>query len=156
MRQILREQRRTLADGAEAYVRLGIALCDAFISCWWTKYRYNLLRPITFIPAHIDSGWGNPLPVTTPPFPEYTSGHSVQSGAAAEVLTALFGEISFTDHTHDELGFAARPFRSFADAASEAAISRLYDGIHFRSAIERGLAQGASVGSAAATLPLQR
>jgi hypothetical protein len=65
-----------------AYPRLGIALCDAFIACWRVKYEYNLLRPITYIRANIDPTWGDPLPVTTPPFPEYTSGHSVQSGAA--------------------------------------------------------------------------
>ena len=70
----------SLADAAEAYAMLGIAVCDAFIACWRTKFEYNLLRPITYIRAHIDPSWGDPLPVTTPPFPEYTSGHSVQSG----------------------------------------------------------------------------
>lgn len=154
--QLLRQENSSLADATEAYARLGIALCDAFVSCWRIKYIHNLLRPITYIRAHIEPGWGDPLPVTTPPFPEYTSGHSVQSSAAAVVLTALFGARPFTDHTHDALGFAARTFASFDDFAEEAAISRLYGGIHFRAAIERGLAQGRCVGAAALALPMRR
>jgi hypothetical protein len=154
--QLLRREDRSLAAAAEGYARLGLALCDAFIACWRTKFRYNLLRPITYIRDTIDPAFGDPLPVTTPPFPEYTSGHSVQSGAAATVLTALFGSTSFTDHTHDRLGLAARSFASFDSFAQEAAESRLYGGIHFRTAIERGLVQGRRIGSAAAALPLIR
>lgn len=153
--QTLRSQESSLADAAVAYMRLGLAVCDAFIACWHSKFNYNLLRPITYIRRHIDAGWGNPLPVTTPPFPEYTSGHSVQSGAAAAVMTATFGSVAFTDHTHDERGLAPRSFSSFAQAAQEAAISRLYGGIHYRAAIERGLEQGRCIGSAVAAIPLQ-
>jgi len=80
------------------------------------------------------------------PFPEYTSGHSVQTAAAAQVLTGLFGQLAFTDHTHDSLGLPPRGFSSFAAAAEETAISRMYGGIHFRAAIERGLEQGACIG----------
>jgi membrane-associated phospholipid phosphatase len=96
------------------------------------------------------------LPLTTPPFPEYTSGHSVQSAAAAEVLTATFGEMAFTDHTHEARGLAPRSFGSFAAFAQEAAISRLYGGIHYRSAIERGLEQGRCVGATVLALPMRR
>ncbi len=82
----------------------------------------------------------------TPPFPEYPSGHSTQSGAAAGVLTAFFGEpFAFEDQTHSGDGLPGRRYASFAEAANEAALSRLYGGIHFRSAIEQGLAQGACV-----------
>jgi hypothetical protein len=88
----------------------------------------------------------------TPPFPEYTSGHSVQSGAAAEVLTALFGRIAFIDRTHETRGLPPRSFRSFEEAAREAALSRLYGGIHFRAAIDRGLEQGACIGRQVAAL----
>ena len=154
--QVLASEGSSLATAAEAYARLGIAVCDAFIACWHVKFQYNLLRPITYIREHIDPGWGDPLPVTTPPFPEYTSGHSVQSGATTEVLTALFGSVSFTDHTHDAIGLPARSFASFDDAANEAAISRLYGGIHYRSAIERGLEQGRGIGAKVAALPMQR
>lgn len=154
--QVLRTQDRSLADAAAAYAQVGIAVCDAFIACWRTKYIHNLLRPISYIRSHIDEAWGDPLPLTTPPFPEYASGHSVQSAASAVVLTAIFGETAFTDHTHDARGFAPRSFDSFAAFAEEAAISRLYGGIHYRSAIERGLEQGHCVGAMVAALPMRR
>jgi hypothetical protein len=82
----------------------------------------------------------------TPPFPEYTSGHSVQSAAAAQVLTDMFGPLAFTDRTHERRGLAARSFGSFLEAAQEAAISRLYGGIHFRAGCERGVDQGSCIG----------
>ncbi len=130
-------------------------MADAFVACWKTKYEHNLLRPITYVQAVIDPTWGNPLPLTTPPFPEYTSGHSVQSGAMAAVLGGLFGDVPFTDHTHDARGLPPRSFASFEAAAEEAAISRLYGGIHFRSAIERGLEQGACIGEDVLALPIR-
>jgi hypothetical protein len=148
--QVARALDLTLDRAAEAYAKVGIAVADTFISCWRTKYQYNLLRPVTYIRSVIDPSW-TPL-LTTPPFPEYTSGHSVQTAAAAHVLTTLFGQLAFTDHTHDERGLPARSFSSFVDAAEEAAISRLYGGIHFRAAIERGLAQGACIGKRVAAL----
>jgi hypothetical protein len=154
--QIIRLQDRSLADAAVAYARVGIAVCDAFIGCWNVKYRHNLLRPITYVRTHIDPAWGDPLPLATPPFPEYTSGHSVQSAAAAEVLTATFGTVGFTDRTHEARGLAPRSFASFAASAQDAAISRLYGGIHYRSAIERGLEQGRCIGAVVAALPLRR
>lgn len=145
--QVIRRLDVSLARAAQAYAGVGIAVADAFIACWATKYRYNLLRPVTYIRNFIDPDW-MPL-LTTPPFPEYTSGHSVQSAAAAQVMTALFGDVAFTDHTHDARGLAARSFESFREAAEEAAISRLLGGIHFRAAIDRGLRQGACVGDQA-------
>jgi membrane-associated phospholipid phosphatase len=103
------------------------------------------------IRAHLNPGF-EPL-LITPPFPEYPSGHSTQSGAAAEVLTDLFGEdFAFTDRTHEDDGLPARSFPSFRAAAEEAALSRLYGGIHFRSAIEQGLAQGRCIGAHAVAL----
>ena len=148
--QILHEKNATLALAAETYAKVGLAVADAFIGCWNTKYTYNLIRPISYIQTVIDPAWNNPDitdPVTTPPFPEYTSGHSVQSGAAAAVLTALFGDnYQFTDNTHVERGLPARTFNSFFEAADEAAISRLYGGIHYRLAIELGVEQGKCIG----------
>jgi hypothetical protein len=154
--QLLRARDSSLATAAEAYARLGLAVCDAFISCWHFKFRYNLLRPISYVKAYIDDSWGNPLPLTTPPFPEYTSGHSVQSGAAAVVLTSIFGVTGFTDRTHEARGLPTRSFDSFDAAAEEAAISRLYGGIHYRAAIERGLEQGRWIGATVAGLPFIR
>jgi hypothetical protein len=148
--QIMRDEGYSLAVAAEAYAKVGIAVTDAFISCWETKYKYGLLRPISYIQRTIDPHWNNPLitdPVLTPPFPEYTSGHSVQSGAAAWVLTDLFGDnFAFVDRTHEALGYSPRAFGSFYEAAEEAAISRLYGGIHYRTAIERGVEQGHCIG----------
>jgi hypothetical protein len=145
--QVLRREEASLAAAAEAYAKVGIAVCDAFIACWYQKYVYNLLRPVTYLRRLFDPGWSSPL--VTPPFPEYTSGHSVQSGAAFQVLTDLFGEdYAFLDRTHEERGFAPRSFRSFSEAAEEAAISRLYGGIHFRSAIVNGVTQGRCIGQA--------
>jgi len=84
----------------------------------------------------------------TPPFPEYTSGHSVISGSAAVTLTKLFGEnFSFTDSTEIEFGLTSRTFKSFEEACDEAAISRMYGGIHYRPAFENGLTEGKSVGT---------
>jgi hypothetical protein len=90
-------------------------------------------------------------------FPEYTSGHSVQSGAAFYVLADVLGENSaFTDRTHEDRGLPPRRFDSFDEAAREAAISRLYGEIHYRPALERGLAQGRCIGEAVTRLPFQR
>lgn len=114
---------------AEGYARLGIAVADAFICCWRTKYEWNLLRPVTYIRAHIDASWLPPI--ATPPFPSYTSGHSTQSGATSYILADLLGEIPFTDDTHVANGLPARSFSGFTEAAEEAAVSRLYGGIHY-------------------------
>jgi len=143
--QILIVEGSSLETAAEAYTRVGIALADSFIGCWQIKYQYNVLRPITYIHNVIgDTGWSTPI--VTPPFPEYPSGHSVQSAATAQVLTDMFGEVAFTDNTHASLGYAPRTFMSFFAFAEEAAISRLYGGIHYRTAIERGLEQGRCIG----------
>jgi hypothetical protein len=158
--QVLKEEKATLALASESYARVGIAVSDAFITCWYTKFLYNVPRPVTYIQKVIDPTWNTEAaltPVTTPPFPEYTSGHSVQSGAAALVLTSLFGEgYAFTDHTHAALGFAPRHYASFEEAAEEAAISRLYGGIHYRAAIENGIAQGECVGGKVLALRFRR
>lgn len=144
--QVAEERNLSLEDAAEAYARVGIGVADAFIACWATKYQYNLLRPVTYIQLYIDPAW---LPLlATPPFPEYTSGHSTQSGAAVLLLTDMLGAFRFTDRTHEFRGLAARTFSSFEEAADEAAISRLYGGIHYRAAIDLGLAQGRCVGQA--------
>jgi membrane-associated phospholipid phosphatase len=153
--QVLDREEADLATRAEVLARLGIAFADAFIACWQTKYRYDLLRPVTYIRRVIDPDWEPYL--TTPPFPEYPSGHSTLSGAAAAVLTAAFGEgYAFEDATHVGEGLPARAFPSFRAAAEEAALSRLVGGIHFRSAVERGLEQGACVGAHAVALEMRR
>jgi hypothetical protein len=129
-----------------AQMLVGITIQDAFISCWDEKFRSNRIRPETYINRYINIKW-QPL-LQTPPFPEYTSGHSVISTAAAEVLTYLFGDkFSFIDNTEEMFEIPARPFTSFRQAAAEAAVSRLYGGIHYRDAIENGQQQGRELGS---------
>jgi hypothetical protein len=129
-----------------AYTKTSIAIFDAFISCWDEKYRSNLIRPETLINKLIDNTW-TPL-LQTPPFPEYTSGHSVVSGAASEVLTNIFGDnFDFEDTTEIPYGLPIRNFTSFKNAAKEAAISRIYGGIHYNSAVKNGLSQGILLGN---------
>ena len=140
-----RKDSASFMESIHAYTAVSIALFDGFISCWDEKYRSNLIRPETIINDYIDEDWV-PL-LQTPPFPEYTSGHSVISGAAAVALTEIFGEdFSFLDDTEMEFGLPARSFRSFYHASEEAAISRLYGGIHYRPAIDNGVTQGRSLG----------
>jgi hypothetical protein len=128
-----------------AYTKTAIAITDAFISCWDEKYRSSLVRPETLINKYIDDSWEPVL--QTPPFPEYTSGHSVVSGAASEALTAIFGDhFYFEDTTEIPYGLPVRKFNSFRAAAQEAAISRLYGGIHYASAVNIGVDQGIKVG----------
>ena len=128
-----------------AYTKTSMGVYDAFISCWDEKYRSNLIRPETLINENLDENW-KPI-LQTPPFPEYVSGHSVVSGAAATVLTHIFGDnFSFLDDTELPYGLPVRSFDSFNKAAEEAAISRMYGGIHYRAAVEIGLQQGIKVG----------
>lgn len=139
------KQKADFNQSTEAYARVSIALIDAFISCWDEKYRSVLIRPETYINQYIDADW---VPVLqTPPFPEYTSGHSVISSASAVTLTNLFGEgFVFTDSTEIEFGLPVRKFNSFLEASEEAAISRKYGGIHYTPAIEEGIKEGRAIG----------
>lgn len=122
-----------------------VTLMDAFISCWDEKYRSNRIRPETYINRYIDVRW-QPI-LQTPPFPEYTSGHSMISSAAAEVLTYLLGDnFEFTDNTENMFEIESRTFHSFREAAAEAAISRFYGGIHFIDSVENGQVAGKKVG----------
>ncbi|MEL7531622.1 MAG: vanadium-dependent haloperoxidase [Bacteroidota bacterium] len=144
--QVLRKEEADLMKSVAVYTSVSIALADAFISCWDEKYRSNLIRPETVINEHIDPDW-RPL-LQTPPFPEYTSGHSVISTAAALTLTNWFGDdYGFADSTEVEFDLPVRSYDSFLAASQEAAVSRLYGGIHYRPAIDQGVAQGEKVGN---------
>ena len=136
----------TFDEAVNAYTNVSIALFDAFISCWDEKWKTIVVRPETLINKYIDEEW---LPaLQTPPFPEYTSGHSVISRAAALVLTDIYGDdFKFNDTSEVEYGLPARKFNSFIHASDEAAISRLYGGIHYMMAIEEGVSQGQKVGN---------
>jgi len=142
---------KTLADAASAYAFVSIGFYDSFISCWQTKYQYNLLRPETYIRRYVagGSGWKGLLGV--PQFSSYTSGHSTQSGASAVLMTEVFGSGPFTDDTKLRRGFNARTYSSFTAASEEAAVSRLYGGIHYPMDNNVGLTQGQCVGNAVAS-----
>ncbi len=144
-RTICKMRQSSLMETAEVYALLGIGLHDSFISCWEEKYRSDLIRPVSVINQYIDPDW---LPILyTPNFPEHTSGHSVISSCAATILSEKLGDnIAFVDSTETPYGMPPRSFTSFQQAADEAAISRLYGGIHFRQAIEEGQTQGKKVG----------
>lgn len=142
---VCRKVNADFLEAMNAYVCLSLTLSDSFISCWDEKYRSNVIRPETYINQEIDPSW-MPL-LQTPPFPEYTSGHSVVSTAAAVMLTELFGDgFQFSDSTELEFGLPVRHFTSFHHAAEEAAISRLYGGIHYMPAIVNGATEGRNVG----------
>ena len=113
-----------------AFTITAISLFDAFIQCWGVKYTFNTVRPETVINKYIDPNWRPHL--QTPPFPEYTCGHSTGSAAAAEALTSVFGDnFNYTDSTELEFGINSRSFKSFREAAIENNLARFYGGIHF-------------------------
>ncbi|HLO44400.1 MAG TPA: vanadium-dependent haloperoxidase [Leadbetterella sp.] len=152
--QLIKKENFDLGKTAETLCRIGIAVNDAFVSCWKCKFKYNVLRPISFINTTIDTNW-KPL-LDTPPFPEYTSGHGTVSGATAAVLSDMFGyNYKFTDYSHESRGLKPRSFDSFNEFAQEAALSRLYGGIHYRMSNEEGLKNGKRIGRSACELKLK-
>jgi hypothetical protein len=153
----------SLSQNARLFALLNVALADAAIMCWETKYATNFWRPITGIQAADTDGndateadplW-TPL-VVTPPFPSYSSGHSSFSGAAAAVLTDFFGTdaVEFTLPSEHPL-VADRHYTSFSQAAQESADSRMYGGIHWRFDNEDGLTSGTALGQFVASTILQ-
>ncbi len=148
---IAQQKKADFPTTVRAYAQTSIAMFDAFISCWDEKYRSNYIRPISVINKYFNPDW-QPY-IQTPPFPEYTSGHAVISAAAAEVMANIFGnDTHYTDSSEMEFGIPARSFTSIRDAAKEAAISRVYGGIHFKYSCDIGNVQGIQVG----TLVVQR
>ena len=140
-----RVRKSSSMESLDAYVQVSLSLADAFISCWDEKYRSVLIRPESYINQYIDENWV-PL-LQTPPFPEYTSGHSVISAAASVALTNIYGDnFAFTDSTEVEFGMAPRSFTSFRQASDEAAISRFYGGIHYMPACTEGVSEGRALG----------
>jgi len=135
----------TAEQAVETYTLTSLAIADAFIGCWREKYHSNVVRPVTFVQRVFDKNFQTVIP--TPPFPEFTSGHSVQSAAAVEILTALLGDtVSYIDSTQVDIGQPPRPFASLHAALTEVAISRVYAGVHYFPAVTLGLRQGQCIG----------
>lgn len=143
--QMVSQRGMSAPQAARLMLMTSAAMADAFIAGWGYKYHFNYLRPRPFIRSAIDSTW-EPF-IATPPFPEYPSGHSTQSAAAATVLTSLIGPIAFDDSTGLSIGNAVRRFPSFDAAAEEAGMSRVYGGIHFPTANVDGRALGRCIGA---------
>jgi hypothetical protein len=145
LQQVVNQTNTPLDKAAFAYAITGTCLSDACISCWQTKYHYNLVRPITYIRNVIkDTTWNSVI--TTPAHPEYSSAHAVLSSATADAFTAIFGNIgNFTDHTYDYMGFAPRTYSSFHAIANEVGHSRFYAGIHYMPSVDTGFVQGRKV-----------
>ena len=133
------------SKSAQLYTMLTIGLYEGFLCCWTDKYKYNLLRPETYINKLISPKW-KPY-IETPPFPEYPSGHSVVSSTSATILSEMIPQpYAFTDSSEMYINLPARKFKSFNQAAAEASVSRFYGGIHFMEALNNGLEQGNRIG----------
>jgi hypothetical protein len=141
-----------LSDNARLLATMNLATADSQIACWDSKYYFEFWRPVTAIrladtdgndDTVVDTTW-TPL-LVTPPFPEYTSGHSCASSGAATVLAAYFGDATpFTAKSQTNLGWT-RSFSSFSGAVAEVADARVFAGIHFRTACAVGVEMGAGV-----------
>jgi hypothetical protein len=145
LKQVLQKEKSPLNVAGLAWALSGITVYDAAVSCWQTKYHYNLVRPITYIRTVLgNTTWSSLL--TTPAHPEYSSAHAVLSAANADILTVIFGDnYNFTDTTYNYLGMAPRSFSSFRSIGIDAGNSRLYAGIHYQPSINTGLVQGRKV-----------
>ena len=129
--QLVRSRGLSTPDAALVFATLNTGQADAFIACWDAKFTYWSVRPVTAIRRELDAGW-SPY-IFTPPFPSYVSGHGTASGAASQILAHFFPD-------------DAAQLRAWAE---EAALSRLYGGIHYRTDNEVGLRLGREVGAAA-------
>jgi membrane-associated phospholipid phosphatase len=148
------ERHNSLLEHARILALVDLAMADAAIACWEAKYHYVFWRPVTAIPlADTD---GNPATMAdpswmplfaTPNHPEYPSGHSTVSGAAAVVLASFFGENRHFTMDNDLLIGVTRSYRSFTQALDEVKNARIFAGIHFRSACDDGQATGIQVAS---------
>jgi hypothetical protein len=140
---VLKKEKAKLDKAAEVYIKLGLALNDAYIACWKSKYNYNLMAPVTYIRQAIAPTWA-PF-ITTQPVPSYTSDNATVSGASAEILTAVFGEnYAFTDNTY-EGKLPNRTFKSFEEYSNEATIAQLFGGVQYRMANENGQKNGKEI-----------
>lgn len=152
-RQLVVHEGLELDDALELYVKLGVAVNEAFISAFRLKYKFNFIRPITYIHRYIDPQFNTRI--ASPPFPEFPSGHSFQSGASTEVMKSIFSDsISITDSTNYnrmDIDGAPRTYTSLTEMSEEVSISRLYGGIHFKESLDISLAYGRKIGIYVAT-----
>jgi hypothetical protein len=149
---VLENHKAKLWEAAEVYAKTGIALKDGGIITFRSKYHYNLIRPITYIKRNIDTAWMSYL--TTPPYPEYTSGLVGFHAPYVQVLIKEYGDIPVTDNAYDWRGLPARNFKSLSAMLDEAAISRIYAGLHYRFTQETSIKIGKELGNEIAAIRL--
>lgn len=146
--QLTKKENKPLDVALELYVKLGVAVNEAFIEAFKLKYKYNFIRPITYIQRYIDPQFNTRI--ASPPFPEFPSGHSFQSGAATEVMKSVFGDnIEIIDSTHvsrTDIDGSPRTYSSLTEMSEEISISRLYGGIHFKETLDISLSFGRKIG----------
>lgn len=143
--QMIPRRQLSAPEAAELYALTSLAIADAFIGCWKEKYRSNVVRPVVYVQRVFDASYRTVI--STPPFPEYTSGHSVQSAAAIEVLIGILGDtIAYVDSSQVDVGQEARAFDSFSHARRDIAWSRVWGGVHYLPAVIDGVAQGECIG----------
>lgn len=147
-KQLALDKKLPLDQAMELYVKLGLAINEAFISCWKLKFEFNFIRPVTYIQQYIDPQFNTRI--ASPPFPEFPSGHSFQSGAATEIMKSFFGDSTQvtdrTNATRSDIDGAPRTFQTLTDLAEEISISRFYGGIHFFKTLEISLDYGQRIG----------
>jgi hypothetical protein len=142
-KEILATQKTKLDKTAEIFVKIGMSLNDAFVSCWRAKYKYFLMRPSTYIKQTIDKTWV-PL-LANPPFPDYASGHSTAAGACVEILETEFGKTyKFQDNTHEGT-WPSRSYESLEQYGQETSLSRVYGGIHYEFSCVNGYESGRQI-----------
>ncbi len=143
--QILRTSHASLATAEKAYVKAGMAMWDASIVCWRSKYKYNQERPVTYIQQNINPAWTSFI--ATPPHPEYPAAHAFITSSVMQTLRAVFGtKYPFTDHTYDFLGYPSRSYYDFNQVALEVGESRVYGGIHYQQSVDIGHLYGDNIG----------
>ncbi|MEY4134507.1 MAG: hypothetical protein RL386_857 [Bacteroidota bacterium] len=142
--QLVNQFKLDLESTIKMYLLLTLSTRDTFIAVWWTKYNWNLQRPVSYIRRVLrQPGWNSPVP--TPPYPDYVSGTSANAGSSSEILTSLFGTRPFTDSQHSDKGFGTWTYSSFKRAGIDAYHSRIYGGVHMRKACEEGFQLGECV-----------
>lgn len=150
---VLEKQGADLGRAAGIYAKTGIATRDALITMWRFKFKYYILRPVTYINRLIDPTWQTLVP--TPPYPEYPSALTYIFGSFMRVLTRELGDnIPVTDHTYTFNGTAPRQYASFTNMAEEGAISRVYAGIHYKIVVDMSLSLARQLGDKVADLKL--
>ncbi len=157
--QVLELEDADLELALYTYLKVGFALNDAGVACWYSKYHYNVERPVSYIRRLVDLGW-EPHLWFSPSFPAYPSGHATFGAAACEVLSDIFGEdYAMVDRSHEgriEFLGIPRTFRSFREMAEENGYSRIPLGVHFRMDSEEGVRHGYAIGQRVDELPIRK